>query len=108
MKKTLLGSGCDMLGDLTFADKDACDPLMMADFLAHVGFMMGSEGGQAPPHWVPPLEVQKLPPLPKGETGVTHIRFKPGGLADAKAYLVEQLIAKRAPAKASSSGGPTS
>jgi hypothetical protein len=37
--------------------------------LSHSGFLMGGEGGQSPPHWLPPLEVQK-PPLRRGETGV--------------------------------------
>ena len=39
-KAELKAKGCDMFGDLLFADKDESDPLMMADFLAHTTFMM--------------------------------------------------------------------
>lgn len=98
VKAELEADGCNMLGDLLFADKDKCDPLMMADFLAHMAYMMGQSGGRAPDHWKVPTEIQKIPQLTRGrsETGVTHLRFKPGGLGELKAVLIEQLTAKAA------------
>jgi hypothetical protein len=89
-KAELEANSCNMLGDLLFADKNECDPLMMADFLAHVGFLMGGAGGRAPDHWSPPTVLER-PSLGQGETGVTHLRFKPGGLAELKTALIERL-----------------
>jgi hypothetical protein len=89
-KKQLKHYDCDMLGEITLADKDECDPLMMADFLAHTGFLMGSGGGLAPSHW-PAVPNINRPPQARGESGVSHLRFKPGGLAELKTALIERL-----------------
>jgi hypothetical protein len=96
MKTELKAKGCDMLNILNFADKDECDPLMMADFLAHVGFTMGGAGGRAPTHWSPGTNAPR-PPLGRKESGVTHLRFEPGGLAKLKSSL-SQAVGTRRPA----------
>ena len=110
VKAELEANGCDMLCDLLFADKDKCDPLMMADFLAHTAYMMGQAGGRAPDHWKVPTEIQKIPQLTRGrsETGVTHLRFKPGGLAELKSVMIDQLKAKNASVKRPASEGQSS
>jgi hypothetical protein len=89
VKKELQDNDCDMLGDLIFADKDECDPLMMADFLAHTTFMMERKS-EGPQH---PIPVPK-PRLKRGDSGVTHLTFRPGGLADIKSILAERLKGK--------------
>jgi len=98
-KAELEADGCGMLGDLTFSDKDKCDPLMMADFLAHTAFMRGS---------VQPAEsygnITKPRPIRRGETGVTHLEFESGGLTKLKTTLIGQLKAKAASAARSASG----
>lgn len=95
VKKELQGNDCDMLGDLVFADKDQCDPLMMADFLAHTAFMMdGKSDGPQYPIGLHPIP---RPPMRRDETGVTHLTFKPGGLADIKSVLADRLKSKSAP-----------
>jgi hypothetical protein len=101
-KAELETKGFYMLGDILFADKDKSDPLMMADFLAHTAFLMGNEGGRAPDHWPAAMDL-KHPPLKRGESGVTHLRFKPGGLIELKDVLIEGLKAKGASAKRSPS-----
>ncbi len=91
-KKELLSFDCDMLGDLTFADKDECDPLMMADFLAHFAYMIaGKEIGPQPS--IPP----QSPELGRGESAVTHLTFKPGSLTDIKSVLADRVKAKSFP-----------
>ena len=97
-KKELQAANCDMLGDLIFAGKDECDRLMMADFLAHVSFMIGNMGGRAPDHWRPPTDIPRPEEsLAPGESGVTHLQFKPGGLSDIKTYLIDRLKSRATP-----------
>jgi len=91
-KAELTAKGCDMFGDILFAEKDESDPLMMADFLAHTTFLMGSDGGRAPAHWDEPTNVQR-PPMTPGHSGITHLRFKPGGMRELKSVLIDRLKA---------------
>jgi len=92
VKKEMQSFGAELLGDITFADKDSCDPLMMADFLAHAAFMTHSQGVVSNPNEQPFLE-RAPPPLPDGQSGVTTLRFAPGGLTDLKSVLIEKLKA---------------
>jgi len=96
MKAELESFGCDMLAELVFADKDKCDPLMMADFLAHMAYMMGQSGGRAPDHWRVVPDTTTALKMRRGESGITHLRFKPGGLTELKGALIERLNAKKA------------
>ena len=98
IKVEIQGYGVDLLGEITFADKNACNPLMMADFLAHMAFLMGQKD-EAPPDERPFREPGKPQPMPSGESeepAITHLRFGPGGLADLKKVLIERLKAKNA------------
>jgi hypothetical protein len=100
-KKELQGMGYDILGEITFADKDACDPLMMADFLAHAAYMRRA----APPD---PNERPFLEESRPQSAGVTNLRFKPGGLADLKNALIDKLKSRGASAKPPVSEGQPS
>jgi hypothetical protein len=94
VKAELKANGCDMLGMITPADKDECDPLMMADFLAHTAFTRGSVQLTQPYGKIARPEST----IGRKETGVTHLEFEPGGLTRLKSTLIEQLKAKGASA----------
>ena len=49
MKREFKNLGNHTLGNLTFADKDECDPLMLADFLAYGTFKLEVAGRDEPP-----------------------------------------------------------
>ncbi len=80
----LRGLGVNLLGSITFAEKDRSDPLMVADFLAHTTFMRDTmeRTGRPPPD---------APLGPHDKKGVLHLAFPPGGLAKLKAAQIEQL-----------------
>lgn len=96
-------SSYDWLGDITFADKDACDPLMMADFLAHMAWMRASGNLPYPQNEAPYLAASPTP-MPEEESGVTSLRIAPGGLADLKKTLIEKLKAGNAFSRRRSQG----
>jgi hypothetical protein len=87
----LQGLGCNLLSALTFADKENCDPLMVADFLAYSTFIRDDKG-LVP---FPDAGSRELPDIVE-KTGLTHLSFDPGGLALLKASLIEKLNARRA------------
>jgi len=107
LKKEVKGYGADLLGEITLADKDDCNPLMMADFLAHTAYLMGQKD-EHPANETAFADRAAQAPLPAGESGVTHLRFAPGGLADLKNVLIEKLAAKNASAKRPASEGQSS
>jgi len=102
VKKDLQRVDCDMLGDIIFSDKDQCDPLMMADFLAHSTFTSEVRVRDGQPGLI------RDRPVPRGETGVTHLEFGPAGLANLKAALVERLRPKNASVQAPGASGEQS
>jgi hypothetical protein len=85
-KKEVQGYGADLLGDITFADKADCAPLMMADFLAHAIYL--NRRDELPDPSDQPFLRDDKPP----SAGVTNLRFKPGGLADLKGVMIEKLM----------------
>ena len=87
VKAELKANACDMLGTMASADKDECDPLMMADFLAHTAFTRGSIQPTQPYGNIARPE----PTIGRKETGVTHLEFERGGLTNLKSTLVSQL-----------------
>jgi hypothetical protein len=91
MKRDLREQNCDLLGDLTFSDKDECDPLMMADFLSHWAYLMWSAPAAQQQSLI--QDKRKYQPQEK-HSGVTHLMFKPGGLAELKATLADRLKAR--------------
>jgi hypothetical protein len=84
----LAKSGCDLLAGVTFALKDRCDPLMVADFLAHTTFMRGENG-------FPPPPLSEVARVKSEKTSLLHLGFDPGGLAEYKSSLVERYEARR-------------
>jgi hypothetical protein len=86
VKKDIKAAGCNLLSTITFAGKDGCDPLMLADMLAHTAYMTELDGQE------PPTDNDPRPP--KG-TGLTHFKYDPGGLAILKATLIERLRSGR-------------
>lgn len=87
-KAELRGLDRDLLGEVSFADKNDCTPLMIADFLAHITYMRRDETpGPGEPGRPLLKTLQSSPPAP----GVTHLRFRPGGLAELKDVLIEKL-----------------
>jgi Protein of unknown function (DUF3800) len=91
IKQELTGIGCDMLGEITIADKNESNPLMIADFLAHTTYMMAT----ATPNEQRQIFVGQRPLVPQEKhSGVTHLRFKPGGLVQLKLDLIDRLTTK--------------
>jgi hypothetical protein len=95
MKKELAVLGSVMLKTITFASKDECDPLMMADLLAHTAFMVERREGFTMPQ-------------PDGGgsakgTKVTYLKYKENGLTDLKNAMIARLDARK-PRTISSSG----
>jgi hypothetical protein len=96
--KALQTAGCDLLSGMTLADKDKCDPLMVADFLAHTSFMMGEQALIPPPG----DEVMAV----HEKATLRHLGFDPGGLVEYKASLIQQWEAKHPSSmRPQSSGG---
>jgi uncharacterized protein DUF3800 len=81
-KAEFKGGELDVLGAITFADKDECDPLMMADSLAH------SHYRQSAGTWVKRPSRFKFLPHGTRKRGYTRLEYKPGGLARTKVQLV--------------------
>jgi hypothetical protein len=76
-----------VLATFSLADKDECDPLLIADYVAHVAFLRAvtvHEGKQP--------EARKSTP---GNTQITHLEFPPGGLVE----LREKVLARERVAK---------
>jgi len=108
VKKEIISLGAyDLLGDITFADKDNCDPLMMADFLAHYAWLNATGEIPRPEAALDRPYLEANQPGDSPESGVTHLRVGPGGLADLKNALIEKLNAKKT-TKSPSSGGQSS
>ena len=69
VKKDIQAVGCNLLSSITFAGKSGCDPLMIADMLAHTAYMTELDG-QEPPN-------DNDSATQKG-TGLTHFKYDPG------------------------------
>ena len=93
-KKYLQSHNCDMLGDITFAKKEECDPLMMADFLSHFAYMQDTapKGENQKP--ARPLG-HPFPFVEEGKGAFTHLSFDPGALAEFKVAMTERLVARK-------------
>ncbi|WP_158925407.1 hypothetical protein [Acidisphaera sp. S103] len=83
MRKELRTLGSHVLGTLTFAGKDECDPLMLADILAHGTFAMEVEGDNGPTEG----DSYRRP----RRTGWTQLKFTGDGLATLKTKLIDGL-----------------
>lgn len=68
---------------LTLATKDDCDPLIMADFLAHSTLLLNRHA-RAQNKPTPPSQK-----VPRGMLGITHLESTPEGLATLRAMAAE-------------------
>jgi hypothetical protein len=84
VKKEFEDAGINMLRTITKAAKDECDPLMMADFVAHSTFMIQTGARPEPPD----LSAQRLP---RGATGITHFESTPEGLANIREHVISMV-----------------
>jgi hypothetical protein len=84
VKKEFEDAGFNMLRTITKAAKDECDPLMMADFVAHSTFMV--QTGATPE----PTDFSSRP-LPRGATGITHFESTPEGLANIREHVISAI-----------------
>jgi hypothetical protein len=101
LKKEFKGTRFDLLDTYGLAEKDECDPLMVADFIAHSSYAVeikkrdGKVQGQS-------TRRQERPPQGVG-TAITHMSYRPGGLAEFKAKLVEKVNRRRGASSGQSS-----
>jgi hypothetical protein len=81
VKNDLEQTGCDILRTLTMATKDDCDPLMIADFVAHSTFMLdvNARDGRFP------NTRQRAQP---GHAGITHFQSTPEALETMRAVTI--------------------
>ncbi len=86
MAKELRGIGVNLLHGITFASKDGCDPLMIADYLAFGGLKMELAGQHDRPR-----RERSPSPEDRRETASTIMKVKPEYLTSLKAELLEQL-----------------
>jgi hypothetical protein len=84
IKTDLQGSGWDVLGDLTFADKEDCDPLMAGDFLAHMQGVRDLQVKEGRPLRFPDVEAP-----PDRREGLTVLRYMPGALSNVRQLLID-------------------
>jgi len=89
--------GFDLLKTVSFARKEDCDPLLVADFLAHNTFMLEAGSDEQRAHKA------KMPVMNGGtptwrrpeKTGLTHLEFDAGGLAKFRTTFLENLARQR-------------
>lgn len=95
MRKELSDLGLDLLQGISFAGKEGCDPIMIADYLASGGLAMERAGAHDRPR---PDETPDLK-----QTGITVLKMQPEHLTELKADLIYQL---KTVGKAKFFGGP--
>jgi len=88
LKKEFRGREGEMLRSLTLVPKDECDPLMVADFIAHSTLMLDRKaraaGGSTP----------EPGPVPRGMTGITHLQSTPQAIAALREAAIESAMRK--------------
>jgi hypothetical protein len=89
MKKEFEDAGINMLRTLTLAAKDECDPLMMADFIAHTSLMINRKERTGLIFNPQPVTGGQNP-VERGDTGITHFQSTPEGLANIRAHVLEK------------------
>jgi len=85
MRRELLDMGCGLLHGITFAGKDECAPLLIADYLAYGGLAMERAGVNESG-----VRETYAPPERKA-TGMAVLKMNAGHLSALKADLVHQL-----------------
>jgi hypothetical protein len=87
-KMELDAGGVNILRTLIVAEKDKCDQLMMADFLAHMEF--NAQRKALAGH-----SIRAAQPVPRGKTGVTNLIANPAALADMREACIDRARANR-------------
>lgn len=89
VKAELDALGANILRTITKAAKDECDPLMMADFVAHSTYVMERDKRPAP-------SASKSSFGRQGEgQSISHLRYKLGGLAQLKEEIIKKAALNR-------------
>jgi hypothetical protein len=78
-----------IIQSMTLATKDDCDPLMMADFIAHSTLLLNRRA-RALNRPTPPSQI-----VPKGMLGITHLESTPQGLANLRQMASEKRRSNR-------------
>jgi Protein of unknown function (DUF3800) len=87
LKTTFKEAGLEVLGTITFAGKDVCDPLMLADFIVQVRFL--KELGKI-------KSFEKNDPTDVPSHRIVYQLFdRPGGLENRKNSLIDALKKRR-------------
>jgi hypothetical protein len=86
-QQELEGLGSRLLASVTFSRKQDCAPLMVADFLASTTFMAQTGAGM-------PAPIAEGAAIPE-KTVLVHSTFKPNGLADLKASLIDRFSGQK-------------
>jgi hypothetical protein len=79
----------NILRTLSLATKDNCDPLMMADFIAHSTLLINRKA-RVENRPTPPSQI-----IPRGQLGITHLESTPEGLANLRAKVIGVATHKR-------------
>jgi hypothetical protein len=90
VKRDLESKGCNMLQMLTKADKDTCCQLMMADFVAHSGYILDKHNRQIGFDLAP---IAKL--FPSKSAPIMHLKPTPEELANIREFVISKALAKR-------------
>jgi hypothetical protein len=90
VKRDLGSKGCNMLQMLTKADKDTCCQLMMADFVAHSGYILDKHNRQIGFDLAP---IAKL--FPSKSAPIMHLKPTPEELANIREFVISKALAKR-------------
>lgn len=72
-----------ILQTLTIADKNRCDPLMIADFAAHSTLMLQKQAR------INGTSTPRNQQVPKGYVGMTHLESTPEGLANIRTHATK-------------------
>jgi hypothetical protein len=102
-KKELDAGKFASLQTITVADKEQCDPLMMADFIASATYQLEGKAIAGRPRMGSPAPV----PAPR-QSCITQLQFKPGGLANIKESLVATILQGGVKRTSASSGEQSS
>jgi hypothetical protein len=92
VKKDLESKGCNMLQTLTKADKNTCCQLMMADFVAHSGYILDKYNRQIGFDLAP---IAKL--FPPKSAPIMHLKPTPEQLANIREFVISKALAMHDP-----------
>lgn len=95
IKETLAGSHLDVLGAMSFAPKDSCPGLMMADFVAHSQYAHETGSPHRRAIHAERRAILAQSHIPRQHTFITRLSFKPGGLQRRREDLIAELRARK-------------